>query len=103
MNEAIALVTILLSGLEKTISYQLQTKAPQTIRESNPLARVAIRHLGLFKTHMALFVLSSLVVFLTYSLTKIAPIANLCLWVELICTAFVFFNNCFWKGLQQTL
>jgi len=93
MNEAIALATILLSGLEKMVSYRLQATAPQILRESNPIARLVIRRCGLFPTHLVFFLLSILTVCLTYVLNEFSPIAELCLWLELICTAFVFFNN----------
>jgi len=93
MNEVIALATILLNGLEKIISYRLQANEPQIMRESNPIARLVIRRFGLFPTHAGFFLLSILIVSLTYALTEFSSIANLCLWLELICTAFVLFNN----------
>jgi len=93
MNEVIALATILLNGMEKIISYRLQANTPQIMRESNPLARLVIRRCGLFPTHMVFFFLSILIVCLTYALIESSPIAAFCLWLELICTAFVFFNN----------
>jgi uncharacterized membrane protein YhdT len=93
MNEAVALATILLNGLEKTVSYRLQAKAPQIMRESNPIARLVIRRLGLFPTHLFFFLLSIVIVFLTYVLTESSPIAGFGLWLELACTAFVFLNN----------
>jgi len=93
MNEAIALATILLSGLEKMFSYRLQANSSQIMRESNPIARLTIRRYGLFPTHVVFFVLSIVIVCLTYALTESSPIVSLCLWLELICTAFVFFNN----------
>jgi len=93
MNEAIALAIILLSGLEKILSHRLQANVPQIMRESNPIARAAIRRCGLFPTHLVFFLLSILIVCLTYVLIEFSPIAGLCLWLELICTAFVFFNN----------
>jgi len=93
MNEVIALATILLNGMEKIISYRLQANTPQIMRESNPIARLVIRRCGLFQTHVAFFFLSILIVCLTYALIESSPIASFCLWLELICTAFVFFNN----------
>jgi len=93
MYEVIALATILLNGLEKLVSYHLQANASQIMRESNPMARVAIRRFGLLPTHVVFFLLSALVVCLTYLLTGFSPIAGLCLWLELLCTTFVFFNN----------
>jgi hypothetical protein len=93
LNEAIALATILLSGLEKIVSYRLQATAPQILRESNPIARLVIRRCGLFPTHVVFFFLSSVIVWLTYVLTEFSPIAGFCLWLELVCTVFVFFNN----------
>jgi len=93
MNEAIALAAILLNGLEKIVSYRLQANTPPIMSESNPIARLAIRRLGLFTTHVVFLLLSILIVCLTYVLTEFSPIAGLCLWLELLCTAFVFFNN----------
>jgi len=93
MNEVIALATILLSGLEKTVSYHLQANESQIMRESNPIARLAIRRCGLFTTHMIFFLLSVVIVCLTYSLTEFSPVAALCLWLELLCSGFVLFNN----------
>jgi len=93
VNEAIALAAILLNCLEKIVSYRLQAAAPQVMRESNPIARAAIRRCGLFPTHVVFFLLSILIVCLTYVLTVFSPIAGLCLWLELMCAAFVFFNN----------
>jgi len=90
---AIALATILLSGLEKMVSYHLQANAPQIMRESNPLARLAIRRCGLLPTHVVFFLLSILIVCITYALTEFSFIAGLCLWLELIGSAFVFTNN----------
>jgi len=99
MNEVIALATILLNGMEKIVSYRLQANTPQILCKSNPIARLVIRRCGLFPTHVGFFFLSILIVCLTYALTESSPIAALCLWLELICTAFVFFNNWILKRL----
>lgn len=93
MNEAIALATILLNGLEKLISYRLQVNEPQIMRESNPIARLVIRRWGLLSTHVVFLLLSIVIVCLTYALTEFSPFAGFCLWLELVCTAFVLFNN----------
>jgi len=61
--------------------------------ESNPIARLVIRRCGLFPTHVVFFLLSTLTVCLTYALTEFSPIAGLCLWLELLCTALVLLNN----------
>jgi len=99
MNEAIAVAAILLNGLEKLFSYRLQAKAPQTMRESNPIARMVIRRCGLFPTHVGFFILSFLIVCITYSLSSVSLIAELCLLLEFLCTALVFFNNWFLNRL----
>jgi len=93
MNETIALATILLNALEKIVSYRLQANAPEKMRESNPIARLFIRQCGLFPTHVLFLLLSIAIVCLTYGLTTFSPIASLCLLLELLCSAFVFFNN----------
>jgi len=101
MNEAVALATILLNGLEKIVSYRLQANAPQFMCESNPVARLAIHRCGLFLAHVVFFLLSILIVCLTYALIEFSPIAGFCLWLELICTASVFFNNWILKRLYS--
>jgi len=93
VNEVIALATMMLSGLEKIVSYRLQIHASQTMRESNPIAKLVMRRCGLYPTHVVFFLISVLVVSLTYALTAFSPIAGFCLWLELVCAAFVFFNN----------
>jgi len=95
VNEAIALATIMLNGLEKLVSYRLQANAPKIMRESNPIARRTIHQCGLLSTHVLFFLLSILIVCLTYVMTTSSPIAGLCLWLELLCSALVFLNNWF--------
>jgi len=90
---ALALATITLNSLEKLVSYRLQSRRPHLMRESNPIARLAIRRFGLLQTHMVFLMLSVTVVLITYLLLEFSPIALLCLWLELLCSAFVFFSN----------
>ena len=93
LAEALALATITLNGMEKLISYRLQSKGSYAMRESNPVAKLAIRRFGLLQTHVAFLVLSAAVVCVTYAFLVVSPIALLCLWLELLCSAFVFCNN----------
>lgn len=90
---ALALAAITLNGLEKLVSYRLQSNASYPMRESNPVARLAIRRFGLLQTHVTFLVLSTAVVCVTYALLEFSFVAFFCLWLELLCSAFVFFNN----------
>jgi hypothetical protein len=90
---ALALAAITLNGLEKLVSYRLQSKDSYLMRESNPIARLAIRRFGLLQTHVFFLALSATVVCITYALLEFSSIAGFCLWLELLCSAFVFFNN----------
>ena len=89
----LALATITLNGLEKLVSYRLQSRVSHVMRESNPIARLAIQRLGLLRTHAVFLTLSAAVVCLTYALIAFSFIAEVCLWLELLCSAFVFSNN----------
>src|SRR5512136_700885 len=93
LNEALALATIILNCSEKLVSYRLQAEKPHIMRESNPLARLAITRYGLRSIHLAFSVFSIAIVCLTYMFSWTSTIAGLCLWLELICSAIVFFNN----------
>jgi hypothetical protein len=93
MNEILALLTILLNGSEKVISYRLQTGSRNIVGESNPLARFAIRRFGPVLSHASFFFLTIVVVCLTYIFTSFSSVAVLCLWLELISTVVVFLNN----------
>ncbi len=93
LNEAIALATIIVNCLEKLVSYQLQAEKPYIMRESNPLARIAIARCGLLSTHVAFSVLSVAIVCLTYVLSWTSPIASVCLWLELLFSTIIFSNN----------
>jgi len=93
LNEAIALATIIVNCSEKLVSYRLQAEKPYIMHESNPLARLAITRYGLRSIHLAFSVFSVAIVCLTYVLSWTSPIAGLCLWLELICSTFVLFNN----------
>ena len=93
LNEIAALATIAVNGLEKLVSYRLQANEPYAMRESNPLARTVIRRCGLLSTHMIFSILSAVIVCLTYALSWAWPIASVCLWLELVCSAIVLSNN----------
>ena len=90
---ALALAAITLNGLEKLVSYRLQSKDSYLMRESNPIARLAIRRFGLLQTHVFFLALSVAVVCATYAFLEFSSVAIFCLWLELLCSAFVFFNN----------
>jgi hypothetical protein len=101
LNEIVALATILVNCSEKLVSYRLQANKSHIMQESNPLARIVIARCGLLSTHLVFSILSVVIVGVTYVLSWTSPLASVCLWLELVCSAVVFFNNLFLDRLRS--
>ena len=98
MDEALPLLIIIFSALEKVMSYSLLRSYPLHYEELNPVAIFMTQKVGPAKTYIVLFLLSILLVSVTYEYCIFfLSLGTLCLVGELMLFVGAFINSCVWR------
>lgn len=102
MDEALPLLIIVSSALEKIMSYKLLRAYPLRYEELNPVATFMAQKVGPAKTYLVLFLLSMLLVWATYEYFRLfISLGTFCLVGELMLFVGALINNYIWSLFKK--